>query len=216
MRPKHFFSSIALLLAGCLSHTEPSPIPEPEQAETSGNAYYIHNFNPEAPGLTFLKSNSYQQTTDYTCGPSAVVTLLRYHGKDGDDIAIGREMGTNEEVGTTPEAIENWLNANGFAAKWSENGSLEMLQKKLAKGEPTLVEWSDWGGHWVLVVGYDTRTTETLSDDVIIFADPYDYHDDYQDGLTWFNAERFDYMWYDELLFDSLMTRVYVEAVPFK
>ena len=76
------------------------------------------------------------------------------------------------------------------------------------------MEWSDWGGHWVLVVGYDTRTTESISDDVIIFADPYDYHDDNQDGLTWFNAERFLYMWYDELLFDSLMTRVYVEAVP--
>ena len=192
-----------LLFAGC----KPTP-------EKKGNDYFIRDFKMDAPGLTILKSDSYQQSTDYTCGPSAVVTLLRYYGMDGDEILIGREMGTNDEVGTTPEAIESWLNANGFNAKWSENGSLEMLREKLEKGEPTLVEWSDWGGHWVLVVGYDTRTTESISDDVIIFADPYDYHDDNQDGLTWFNAERFLYMWYDELLFDSLMTRVYVEAVP--
>ncbi|MDP4826088.1 MAG: C39 family peptidase [Flavobacteriales bacterium] len=192
-----------LLFAGC----KPTP-------EKKGNDYFIRDFKMDAPGLTILKSDSYQQSTDYTCGPSAVVTLLRYYGMDGDEILIGREMGTNDEVGTTPEAIESWLNTNGFNAKWSENGSLEMLREKLEKGEPTLVEWSDWGGHWVLVVGYDTRTTESISDDVIIFADPYDYHDDNQDGLTWFNAERFLYMWYDELLFDSLMTRVYVEAVP--
>jgi len=75
-----------------------------------------------------------------------------------------------------------------------ENGTLEMLRENLAKGIPTLVEWSDWGGHWVIVIGYDTRKSETIDDDVILFADPSDTHDDRADGITWFNADRFNYV----------------------
>ena len=48
-----------------------------------------------------------------------------------------------------------------------------------------MVEWMDWGGHWVVVVGYDTRGTDTVWDDVIIFADSVDCHDDRVDGITY-------------------------------
>jgi len=51
------------------------------------------------------------------------------------------------------------------------------------------------------VIGYDTRNTDDLMDDVIIFADPYDRHDDHQDGFNMvLMAQRFYYMWYDALL----------------
>ncbi|HQQ12822.1 MAG TPA: C39 family peptidase, partial [Bacteroidales bacterium] len=153
-------------------------------------------------------------TTDYSCGPSSVVTLLGYYGRTADEMQIASEMGTSTSCGTNPQQMADWLSVNGFDASWHENGTLEMLRASLEDKAPVLVEWSDWGGHWVLVVGYDTRNTETMADDVIIFADPYDRHDDNMDGLTWFNAERFFYMWYDALLFDRVMRRVYVRARP--
>lgn len=187
-----------------------------QPVKTSKSAYYVTDFTPGSlrEGLTFLKIPGYQQTTDYTCGPSAVVTLLSYYGIKGDEMQIAKEMGTSSTCGTNPDQMANWLNKNGFKAAWHELGNLDTLRNNLSKKIPTLVEWSDWGGHWVLVTGYDTRNTETISDDVIIFADPYDRHDDNLDGFTWFNAERFYYMWYDARLFGKLMTRIFIEAKP--
>ncbi|MBP6979169.1 MAG: C39 family peptidase [Bacteroidales bacterium] len=178
--------------------------------------YYVLNIRPSHPieGLLFLNVDSYQQTTEYTCGPAAVVSFLKYYGIQRDEMTLAEEMGTSSTVGTTPEQISTWLNKNGFTASWHQEGSLEMLQENLANNIPTLVEWSDWGGHWVLVIGYDIRDPEDVMDDVIIFADPYDRHDDHQDGITWFNAQRFYYMWYDALLFGSVMKRTYIRINP--
>jgi hypothetical protein len=186
-----------------------------ENPETTGS-FYVPDITKGTPrqGFTLLDVDSYQQTTEYSCGPSAVITLLKYFGKEGDEMVIAEEMGTSTTTGTTPEQMATWLDAHGFKASWHENGNLDTLTNNLKKQIPTLIEWSDWGGHWVLVVGYDTRNTETISDDVIIFADPYDRHDDNIDGITWFNAERFYYMWYDALLFGSLMRHVYISAAP--
>ncbi len=200
---------LSLCLWGCGSVRQPHP---------SGVPYYsnIGSKGWSRPGLTLLDLKAFQQTTLYTCGPAAAITLLRFHGRNGEEMAIAKQMKTNADIGTTPENLSRWLGENGFEVTWGENGTLELLRENLTKGVPTLVEWSDWGGHWVLVVGYDTRNTESKGDDVIIFADPADDHDDFQDGLLWFNAGRFDAMWYDALLFGRLMTRVYITAVPKK
>jgi len=188
-----------------------------ENLQTHGD-FYVTDITKGTPrqGFTLLDVDSYQQTTEYSCGPSAVVTLLDYFGKQGDEMTIVEEMGTSTTNGTTPQQMANWLDAHGFDVSWHENGNLDTLTNNLKKQIPTIVEWSDWGGHWVLVVGYDTRNTETIWDDVIIFADPYDRHDDNMDGLTWFNAGRFYYMWYDALLFGTVMRQVYITATPEK
>ena len=188
----------------------------PQNLGSEQSRYYVLNIrgNNSSPGLTFLPMNIHQQTTEYSCGPSAVVTLLGYYGRTADEMQIAAEMGTSTTCGTNPAQMADWLSTNGFVASWHENGSLEMLQAELAQQTPVLVEWSDWGGHWVLVVGYDTRGTSQTSDDVIIFADPYDRHDDHADGYNWFNAERFYYMWYDARLFGSFMQRIYIDAIP--
>jgi hypothetical protein len=90
-----------------------------------------------------------------------------------------------------------------------------MLRSNLENGVPVMVEWMDWGGHWVVVTGYDTRGTETGWDDVIIFADSVDSHDDRVDGITWFNYGEFDAMWFDAHYFpETMRDRVWIVAVP--
>ncbi|MCX6280038.1 MAG: C39 family peptidase [Bacteroidetes bacterium] len=200
---------IMMLLFSCQKSDSSEPVPvKPE----SGKYYVTTVIGTSSPGKVLLDVKSYQQTTEYTCGPAAVLSLLNYLGKTGDEMTIAKEMGTSTSTGTNPDQMTAWLNNHGFIASWHEEGTLEMLRENLNKKIPTLIEWSDWGGHWALVVGYDTRNTETLVDDVIIFADPYDRHDDFKDGLTWFNAQRFYYMWYDALLFGRTMKRIYINA----
>lgn len=45
-----------------------------------------------------------------------------------------------------------------------------------------MVDWVDWAGHWQVLIGIDTCGTESVYDDVMILADPYDVTDHYQDG----------------------------------
>lgn len=198
------------LILGSCHKSDPTPKMKPAMQE-----YYIKSVTGQvSPGKTMIPVSSFQQTTEYTCGPASVVSLMDYYGLQGDEMRIAEEMGTSSTCGTTPEQMTQWLNTHGFVASWHQEGTLALLRSNLEAGRPTLVEWSDWGGHWVLVTGYDTRNTEDLMDDVVIFADPYDRHDDNKDGFTWFNAQRFYYMWYDALLFGTVMKRIYIEASP--
>jgi len=153
---------------------------------TSGESIYyglVMDDHPKQPGLTFLPVNTYQQTTDHTCAASSIVTLLRFYGRSGDEMTIASEL-TTGTAGTTPEKMTFWLNNHGFTAKWHQLGTLDTLRNRLAQNKPTVVEWSDWGGHWVLCIGYDTRNTPDPLDDVILFADPFDRIDDHPDGVT--------------------------------
>jgi len=141
---------------------------------------------------------------------------MNYYGQKGDEMNIAEEMGTSKKKGTNPKQMVTWLENNGYDVEWAENGSIERLRENLKKGIPTIVEWIDWGGHWVVCVGYDDRGTKEKTDDVIIFADPSDSHDDNRDGITYFNATRFSYMWFDAFLFDRPMNKIYITAVPKK
>lgn len=173
--------------------------------------------------LTVLPLSSYrQQVTNYSCGAVAAMTVLSYYGMPvnntgADEVQIAHEIypGVSEKTGVNPEQLAAWFSRQGMNATWGTGGSRTMLLKNLKNGIPTMVEWIDWGGHWVVVVGYDDRGTETVWDDVIIFADSVDCHDDRVDGITYFNYGRFDAMWFDAHYFpEGMQDRAYVIAVP--
>ena len=173
--------------------------------------------------LTVITLNGYgQQMTNYSCGAAAAMTVMSWYGKpvpktDADEERVVREMYPNvsEKTGINPEQLVAWFNRQGMNATWGTGGSHDMLRENLKNGVPTMVEWMDWGGHWVVVVGYDTRGTETVWDDVIIFADSVDSHDDRVDGITYFNYGEFDAMWFDAHYFpENMRDRVYVIARP--
>ncbi|MFZ2960241.1 MAG: C39 family peptidase [Candidatus Ozemobacteraceae bacterium] len=168
--------------------------------------------------LTLLDLTGYQQTTDYTCGPSTILTVLSYYGFSGDEMKIAAEVRTTSCSGTHPLEMTNWLKRNGFDAEWGSAGSsvegVAMIRRNLERGIPTIIEWIDWGGHWVSVAGFDTRGTNTPEDDVIILADPYDRVDGSPDGLLYFNAERFKSMWFDSQCFEKPMKQIFINAFP--
>lgn len=182
------FFIIPVLISCTKKDTPYSSLPE-----ATSSQYYVLDISPKIPrpGFTMLPITGFQQTTEYTCGPAAVVTLLNYYGLQGDEMTIASEMGTSTTKGTTLPQMADWLKANGFNVVSGEGGSLDLIRQNLDKKIPTFIEWSDWSRHWVLAIGYDTRNTTDLMDDVIIFADPYDQHDDRKDGVDWFNAQRF-------------------------
>ncbi len=78
---------------------------------------------------------------------------------------------------------------DAFFVKW--------LTDHLNVGRPIMVEWGDWDGHWQAIIGYDNNGTPGIGDDVLVFADPYDTSDHWQDGYYFYPLERWFYMWQD-------------------
>jgi len=204
--------------AGSVNYALDAPLPPPQ--------YYTGiDFNSlkSDSNLTVISLKSYrQQVTNYSCGAVAAMTVMSYYGlpvsnTDADEVRVAHEMNGNvsEATGINPEQMTQWFRRNGMNATWGTGGSRKMLLENLKNGVPTIVEWMDWGGHWVVVTGYDTRGTDTVWDDVIIFADSVDSHDDRVDGVTYFNYGEFDAQWFDAHYFPvNMQDRAWVVAMP--
>ena len=217
--------------------TEKHPIPYPEDYDTltagassydnSGDhfesPYFQHPdfYNMESTDTLTILSNykTYQQTTEYHCGPAAALTVLHHFGiTDQDELSIGEGMQTHRsaeggepteitEMGTTIRGMAEFFTSLGWQVESSltteppfeedATGFSDWIIASLRDNTPILVEWSDWAGHWQAIIGYDTMGTEQFGDDVLILADPYDTSDHWQDGYYIFSAERFFFMWYD-------------------
>lgn len=156
------------------------------------------NASPDE-NLTLIRVPSVQQTTEISCGAVAALDNLLYYGKTGDEMSMASEMGAVPVYGINVVQMAKWFTDKGWTVHSSTtdgDGDLSIIQKNLKEGIPTLVAWADWGGHWMVVTGYDTMGTETVVDDVIIFADPYDVTDHNQDGYYRFPAARFYSLWF--------------------
>jgi len=240
MRPLHLLViasifGVLVVLAVAMILASPALIPAPG-SPAEGDVKYALDAPLPGPhyytGIDFdtLKSDDHltviplksfrQQVTSYSCGPVAAMTMLSYYGQpanntDTDEFRIASEMNTSDTIGTNPEQLAAWFFRQGWNATWGNGGTREMLRNNLKNGIPPMVEWMDWGGHWVVVVGYDTRGTEIVWDDVIIFADSMDCHDDRVDGVTYFNYGEFEAMWFDSHYFqEDMKNRAWVVAVP--
>jgi hypothetical protein len=166
------FNSPALVMArgpgspaGSVKYALDAPLPPP-QYYTGIDAGTLKS----GSNLTVIPLKSYrQQVTNYSCGAVAAMTVMSYYGSrpentDAGEIRVAHEIYENvsEKTGLNPEQIVQWYRSNGWNASWGAGGSREMLRKNLENGIPTMVEWMDWGGHWVVVTGYDTRGTDTI------------------------------------------------------
>ena len=88
--------------------------------------------------------------------------------------------------------------------------------ENLSAGKPIIVENVDWGGHWRVIIGYDSlETSDLLYDDVLIFADPYDTSDHNQDGYAIQSFDRFFSMWFDNhILPEKERNQAWLIATP--
>ncbi len=177
--------------------------------------------------LTILENfKTYQQTTEWTCGPASILMVMEYLGVRGDynDIMLAdlrekprggatnlRQMinifdnfsaaeSVNFNLYTTYELEELdrdvIRNGDRSEAVYTSNAIEEnYLLNNLKNGIPTIIGWDDWGGHYTVVIGYDTLGTETTADDILIIADPYDTTDHCQDGYVIQSFERLYYNW---------------------
>jgi len=145
---------------------------------------------------------TYQQTTDYTCGPAALLMAAYYRGVLLNELEIAKATGANKKTGTSTEQMVHYLKNTGWKVRSSltepEIATLHFLKHQIKNGNPVMVEWVDWAGHWQVAIGYDdVGTPAEVSDDVLIMADPYDTSDHLQDGYAIVQADRFQSMWFD-------------------
>mgnify|MGYP000774844833 FL=1 len=147
-----------------------------------------------------------------------------YKGKTLDDeLAVAKIMGSSKTVGTNTKGMVNYFEKIGWEVHSSAKDKtpdnykdfLKFVESNLKHNTPIIVENVDWGGHWRVIIGYDSMGTAHKSDDVLIMADPYDTTDHLQDGYSIVPAERFFYMWFDHQLFpQSEQKRQWLTAKP--
>ena len=122
-----------------------------------------------------------------------------------EDLIDGEDGYTPNDIGNLPpyfSANSLYTTENDSSSeKWVDNAAdsyfVKWLKNHLEAGRPIMVEWGDWDGHWQAIIGYDNNGTSTLGDDILVFADPYDTSDHWQDGYYYYPLERWFYMWKD-------------------
>ena len=146
-----------------------------------------------------------QQTSWWSCGVSCTEMVLDYFDQRGDwneeSLTALRENHEDLHIGTCLDQIIDMFEAvGGFELEttydYEDNLdaiTMSFIRERIEAGTPILVGWNDWGGHWQVIIGYDTMSTEYEGDDVIIVADPFDTTDHNQDGYGVYGAERFIY-----------------------
>ena len=171
--------------------------------------YYVINdyYNMESGDTLHILSHfdTYQQTTEYSCGAASALMVLHYYGVDDyDELQIGDLVHLDLVTGTSVEGLADFYtdlgwNVDAHADVNPRFDSLEeaeaWLIEKLDAGVPVMVDWVDWTGHWQVVIGLDECGNDNPDDDVLILADPYDVTDHYQDGYYTFPYSRFFEMW---------------------
>ena len=168
--------------------------PDVYNMESTDTLTVLHNFKTQ------------QQTSEWACGVTAALMVLEWYDKLGDwneeTLAELRHSLDGTELegypGTTlNHAVDIFNGVGGFdietTADYPDGIWMENIQNWLAEGKPVMICWNDWGGHWQIIIGYDTMGTETQQDDVFLVADSYDTTDHNQDGYGVYPAERLMY-----------------------
>ena len=185
--------------------------------------------------LTILSNfKTQQQTSEWSCGVSTALMVLDWYGKLGDynesTLSEFRKPTVTLPGGAKPSAtslsqmVDIFEGVGGFDIYSTfdcENDiydvfTLEYIRETLKEGNPVMIGWNDWGGHWQAIIGYDTMGTESEGDDVIIVADPYDTTDHNQDGYGVYGAERFIYnfTFYNFFADEDLNDMTFLVATP--
>ena len=199
---------VILIGTACAEELDPEgATAAPKEINHADSIYYprIDFYNMTSTDGRIILTNypTCQQTTGYSCGNAAALTVLKYFGNDSfDEATLIKLMKTDNRKGTTLGNMIKFFKNIGWEVQSSrelmeEDAFQEFVIKNLSAGKPIMIENVEWGGHWRVIIGCDTMGTENLYDDVLIFAEPFDTSDHNQDGYTVQSLDRFYSMWFD-------------------
>ena len=115
---------------------------------------------------------STRQSTEYSCGASALQAVLSYWGKDVEEQELMQRLHTSPETGTYVGDIARVAREFGFSTEVKENLTLPDLHAAVTKGIPVIVcgqawrsredsdksvqeDWED--DHYIVVLGMDNN-----------------------------------------------------------
>lgn len=121
----------------------------------------------------FIKPLSiFQQTTEYTCGPAVLLSILKTRHLINEkltDVELGKKIGTNAEVGTSPVAMLEGLKLYGAEGKIQFNNNPAVFFKNLdPKRIYILLIMDGLDTHWVALAGHKMN--------FVYLMDPYKNH----------------------------------------
>lgn len=171
-----------------------------------------------------------QQTAWWSSGVTSSMMVLDYFGKldDWNERSLfekSEDHSTEHIAVCIDQIIDMFEHVGGFELKTTydylenlEDINASWFHECISEGTPVLIGWNEWGGHWQVVIGYDTMGTEYEGDDVIIVADPFDTSDHNQDGYTVYNVEKFicNFTFYDFFTEDHIREKCFVAVKPAK
>ena len=202
-------------------------------------------YNSTSKGsLTLLSGfRTIQQSNGWACGVTSATMVLDWFGLRGDlnELDLSALRNTKEKYGsyrfgsgTDVQMLINVfdsLNEMSDEPIWDyestydfvdEDGNLddaylstEWILAHLEAGVPILVGWNSFGGHWQVIIGYDTMGTASTADDVLILADPYDSTDHINDGVNVQSYQRLLYDWTQNFDRDFSRTKGFGMTVVF-
>ncbi|MDO4961238.1 MAG: cysteine peptidase family C39 domain-containing protein, partial [Eubacteriales bacterium] len=89
------------------------------EGDHADSRYYIFNdyYNMESGGTLHIipEFRTYQQTTEYSCGPCAALMVLEHFGiKDKDELQLAEELHTDTAKGTDPADMARYFEGLGW------------------------------------------------------------------------------------------------------
>ena len=115
-----------------------------------------------------------RQGLNYTCGPSALASILYYYDQSKVylETDLAKELNSNDVDGTLVKDVVRFSEAEGFQVTTHYDWTLDGLKSSIDQGIPVLVllqAWadletpghdyrSDWDdGHFSVAIGYDEK-----------------------------------------------------------
>lgn len=186
---------------------------------------FVDYYNMVNSDTRYILSNymAFQQTMASSCGICATMSVLNYYDYDintydevwlTDKYCEVNDKETIKNVGVGSGGLKKLVAVLGIVstsgsyskANYVNESSMKFstydafqkwVVENLQKGTPMPVSWRPQGGHWEVIIGYDSMGNDNPYDDVIILADSHDTFDHYQDGYNTLPAYQFYRQWYN-------------------
>lgn len=143
-------------------------------------------FHPLNSQTLVTKIPNHQQDYDYDCGASTMLNIVDYFESMSKNSSkkilkdIVHSIKTCEFSGAEIENMMTWFEEHNFDVAGGFSGSQELLRYYVSLGIPVIVNTNEWGGHYIVVIGFEEFDPVWPEKDKLLCCDPLDYqHGDY-------------------------------------